>query len=215
MDLFPFGQFPLRQYFTPNQGADRNAQKWYLLARDLPTLYSCSVINGDSSHNSYCRVKKDVLMGLYALTFTFMLSSLPCLHSFWHAISTPCSIFFNVFHSCIHIGCWGPPACTCRLLWSTCMYMYMYVTFKCKLQITQTHVHTCTHAHTYMYTCVHTRIHTYKTHTHVHTTCVHTHTYIHPQHTCTCTYTHTHTTCTYTHTHTQHTEVPRTQPPTD
>ena len=205
MDLFPFGKFPLRQYFTPNQGADRNAQKWYLLARDLPTLYSCTVINGDSSHNSYCRVKKDVLMGLYALTFTFMLSSLPCLHSFWHAISTPCSIFFYVFHSCIHIGCWGPPACTCRLLWSTCMYMYMYVTFKCKLQITQTHVHTCTHAHMHTHTCTHvcTHAYTHTKHTHTYTphACTHIHTYTHSIHVHAHTHTHTPHARTHIHTH--------------
>ena len=33
------------------------------------------------------------MMGLYTMTFTFMLSSLPCLHTFWHAIPTSCYIF--------------------------------------------------------------------------------------------------------------------------
>ena len=46
-----------------------------------------------------CRIfkKKDVVMGLYTLTFTFMLSSLPCLHTFWHAIPTYCYIFGGFF----------------------------------------------------------------------------------------------------------------------
>ena len=34
------------------------------------------------------------MMGLYTLTFTLMLSSLPCLHTFWHVIPTSCYIFF-------------------------------------------------------------------------------------------------------------------------
>ena len=42
----------------------------------------------------YYSVRKDVVMGLYTMTFTFMLSSLPCLHTFWHAIPTSCYIFF-------------------------------------------------------------------------------------------------------------------------
>ena len=36
-------------------------------------------------------------MGLYTMTFTFMLSSLPCLHTFWHAIPTSCYIFLFFF----------------------------------------------------------------------------------------------------------------------
>ena len=35
------------------------------------------------------------------LTFAFMLSSLPCLYTFWHAIPTSFYIF-NVFKSCIY-----------------------------------------------------------------------------------------------------------------
>ena len=56
-----------------------------------------SVCCGNIS-SSCCSVKKDVAMGFYTLTFTFMLSSLPCLHTFWHAIPTS-SFIFNVFYS--------------------------------------------------------------------------------------------------------------------
>ena len=62
----------------------------YNLARDLPTSIFMHNKWKDSSHK--CSVKKDVAMGLYTLTFTFMLSSLPCLHTFWHAIPTYCYI---------------------------------------------------------------------------------------------------------------------------
>ena len=58
--------------------------------------YVASVYCGKISC-SCCSVRKDVVMGLYTMTFTFMLSSLPCLHTFWHVIPT----FFNVFYSCL------------------------------------------------------------------------------------------------------------------
>ena len=85
-------------HLTPNQGADRNAPKWHLLARPSNSILMHSNKRKDSSHNY--SVKKDVVMGLYTLTFTFMLSSLPCLHTFWHAIPTSCYIFNVLFYSC-------------------------------------------------------------------------------------------------------------------
>ena len=48
-----------------------------------------------SPHRFYISLQKDVGIGLCKFTFT-IISSLPCLHTFWHAIPTSFYIF-NVY----------------------------------------------------------------------------------------------------------------------
>ena len=64
-----------------------------LLYKSLPCKYYVASVYCGKISCSCCSVRNDVVMGLYTMTFTFMLSSLPCLHTFWHAIPTSCYIF--------------------------------------------------------------------------------------------------------------------------
>ena len=68
------------------------------LQSPIPTSFYIAVTN---------QCQNDAGMWLCKFTFT-IISSLPCLHTFWHAIPTSFYIF-NVFKSCI-INIMGPPS---------------------------------------------------------------------------------------------------------